>query len=495
MSAATFHTSRRHTRAISPTVTLTATSVGFASLFALGIAFGVRGWDVAVLGLAVLTGFVGMLPLLLDASRPPEKRQILITTMALAYVAFYAVPVFTQYLWVGQRPFGIFELGGHRPQDIAAAQVASLIGLICLMAGFHLPIGRSVSSALPTFKAEWSHGTAIFVALMMIAVGWSVFLVGQFGLIPKRAGSGFLGYLALLPYLVIALLALTFIRYRSGTALALGLLLTPATMFFGFFTGSKRAFLLPLMMVAIAYLVVERRIRMFFLLGGLALIIILYPLSEFYREVVMQGYTLSAVEVLSHPQRVFSQLSSFLRSRDASEYLEFGLQASGSRINALGVATVIFRDTPSRVPYQRGRTIALIFIAYIPRVLWPGKPMTTIGQWVTDTYGPGPEIRSSTAPTWVGELYFNFGYPAVFIGTLLLGVWFRLLQDHFLGANITIPALWAGCAIVDQTAQAPAGGLVNPINGAIFALIPIIGIHLVVQLLAPRSQRPRLARG
>ena len=92
-----------------------------------------------------------------------------------------------------------------------------------------------------------------------------------------------------------------------------------------------------------------------------------------------------------------------------------------------------------------------------------------------------------------GEFYFNFGYPGVLIGMLLLGIWFRLLQEHFFGPDATIPALVLACFIIDQTAKTVGGGLTGPINGAVLSLIPIACIHLLLQALVPPSQHPRLA--
>lgn len=495
MSQASFPTSPRRARPVSSVVAIMATAIGFTLVFVLGVVLGVRGWDVAILGLAVMTGFVAMLPLLIDASRPPEKRQLLLTVIALGYLAFFVASVFTQYFWVEPTRYGIFDLHTHHPGDIVAAQVVALTGLICMIAGFHLPIGRSVSRAVPKLRPEWSHETVLFVAIVMIPIGWSVYLGRQFGLFPVRAGTGFLGFISMGMFYGIALLSFAFIRYRSARALLLLFLLIPPTMAFNFFQGSKRLVLLGPFIVAIAYTLIERRIRMSFVIVGVLLLVILYPVAQFQREVVQRGFTINAVQVLQDPRRAIAQISAFLSSLDAREYLTYGLQASGSRVNALGVATVIVRDTPSRVPYQGGWTIGYIFLSYIPRALWPGKPITTIGQWVTDNYGAGPQIRSNTGASWIGEFYLNFGYPGVIFGMLILGIWFRLLQEHFFRPDATIPALVIASAIVEQTARIVGGNLMGTINGPLITATSITFIHLVVQLLSPPPRRPLLVDG
>ena len=93
------------------------------------------------------------------------------------------------------------------------------------------------------------------------------------------------------------------------------------------------------------------------------------------------------------------------------------------------------------MPFQDGWSLAYIPAAYVPRLVWPGKPRFETGQWVTDNFGFGPHIRSSTGSTWVGEFYFNFAWAGIAIGMALLGVWFRFLQDSFLGMQATIPAM------------------------------------------------------
>ena len=67
----------------------------------------------------------------------------------------------------------------------------------------------------------------------------------QFGILPKRVGSGFLGMISNSTYFGIALLMLTYLRHRSREALMMMLLLIPPSMAFNFLTGSKTAFFSP----------------------------------------------------------------------------------------------------------------------------------------------------------------------------------------------------------------------------------------------------------
>ena len=117
-----------------------------------------------------------------------------------------------------------------------------------------------------------------------------------------------------------------------------------------------------------------------------------------------------------------------------------GFDAASRRLDAIGVVSVIVRDTPSVSPFQNGRTLALIPVAYVPRVLWPGKPVITIGQWVTEAYVPsGHLLESNLGTTWVGEFYLNWGVTMVISGMLILGVMLRFAHEALMRVGATVP--------------------------------------------------------
>jgi hypothetical protein len=326
----------------------------------------------------------------------------------------------------------------------------------------------------------------------MIPLGWMLFLAGQFGILPQRLGSGLLGSLASSLYFGFALLTIAWLRFRSRPALTLMALLIGPTMAFTFFTGSKKLFLAPLIMIALTHAMVTRRLRVSWLVGGLAAIVVLYPVAQFNREVVQRGFSMNAVQVLRDPGRAVGLLSAFLTAFHPWEYIEVGVAATMKRLDALAITNVIVANTPEPVPYQGGWTIGLIFVSYVPRVLWPDKPKTTFGQWVTDVYGAGPDIKSSTGPSWIGELYFNFGPLGVVVGMLIIGTYFRILHESLLSGPATTPALLLGVAVLLSTAPSLQGGLIAPINGFVYNAIPIAITHLVIVMLS-RPSRPRPA--
>ncbi len=503
MSDATPPSPRRqpHRQAIVAAVPLAILPLVGMMIFAVGLAQDVRGTDLRIMGLAIVTGLIALAPVLIDSLLPPARRSLLLSLVGITYTLAFAVPVYTEYFLQHGHMTGIAGWAGIRAPDLIVAQFGALIGLLALLGGYYLPVAPLLASALPTPKRDWPPIWCFGMALTMIPLGWTLFLSGQFGLIPARAGSGILGSFASSFYFGIALLMLIWMRYSSRTAVVLMIILVPPTMLISFFSGSKQLFLAPLIMVAFTYMMETRKIKASWLFAGVLLIITIYPMAMFYRQVMRSGTGFNIARFLSDPAGAIRIVSQNTATADWGEYFELGVQATGNRFNSLGVTAVIMRDTPDRVPYQHGWSIGNVFIAYVPRALWPGKPDVSLGQWITTNYGPGLHIQSHTAPSWVGEFYLNFGYIGIVVGMMCMGVFLRLIQEYLL-ARSTIPIALAGVSALWAVSFSVEKALFSPINTVIFNAVPIVLAHVLFVVLSggasPRSSEevpPRSTSG
>ena len=454
------------------------------SAFLIGIAAGVRGDDILLLALGIAIFFCGALPLLIDQFRPPSRRHLFITLLSLMYGVMFGLPVVTQYL-LADRMMGINSGVPLLPNQIAEGQLVALGALFALYVGYALPFGPITARAFPKARRDWSPSVALAVACTMIPLGWIIYLGSIFGIISARLGSGFLGSISLSTFFGIALLAIVHQRHRSRLALMLMLVLIPPTMAFMFFTTSKERFFLPLIMVGLAYLVVHRRIPARWVAVGFGLFIFFYPVASAYRQEVVQGAGL--MSILRDPVGSINELSQELEGYGFNDFIQDGFVRTTVRIDGLSIMSVIVRDTPAVVPHQGGWTLWYIPLAYIPRALWPGKPIFDMGQFVTDNYWGGPGIKSNTGPTWVGEFYMNFGLAGVAIGMAFLGVFFRILHETLFRRPTTIPLLLACVILLSVTIMKIETVLMTPINGFFFHCFPLLATHLFVRNLSPRQ--------
>jgi hypothetical protein len=82
--------------------------------------------------------------------------------------------------------------------------------------------------------------------------------------------------------------------------------------------------------------------------------------------------------------------------------------------------------------FYEGQTMSYYSYAFIPRFLWPEKPLIMQGAWfahkigmaIINEYG---RYNNSINMTVFGEFYLNFGFAGVIIGCLLFGAYIALL--------------------------------------------------------------------
>jgi hypothetical protein len=456
-------------------------------IFSIPLAWlmGVRGGDLEMFCWAALTFLVAMVPVFADQLRPLPRRHIMLTVITLVFMAHFVIPILTLYIPTDgpMDPAGMAGASLSSDAMVRSQQIA-LLGLCSFLIGYALPVARAAANALPQRRYEWTETAGLTAGVLLIAVGWLITLGTQFGLIPDEFGSGFLGGISNSVLFGAAWLTATYLVHRSRTALLLLVTMVPIVMGFNFLTGSKRLFLTPPAMIVLTWIVTERRIRSSWVVAGVTALILLYPVAQFWRDDVLMKNTLTAADILRRPGPAFERTTAFLKSGRAGTYLAEGLEATGRRIDAVGHAAVVIRDTPRVSPFQNGRTLALIPVAFIPRILWPDKPTVTTGQWITDTYTfHRYRVDSRIGVSWVGEFYINFAVPGVIVGMLVLGTLLRFAHEVILRRPPTIPLTIAAVIVLYTVGLAVQGGVVGVVNRPIFTLIPLGFAHLAIRLL------------
>lgn len=457
----------------------------------LGLLLGVRGQDLIQLSLALLTTAIAALPLILDQGRPPAERHVLLSMFSLVFILGFVLPVLVIFMPAeGPIEAPSFAWSAVFPIDVIRGQLATLLGLACLLIGYASPVGRLLTAFLPRFRSDWPPDATLAVAGIIIPLGWAIQLSGLFTNVFEGLGSGFFGILASSYLYGIALLSIAFLRHRSPTALLMLAVVVPITSFFGLFTGSKSAILIPGIMVVLSIILVRRRIGARWIVLGVLAATLAFPVGKFVRDDILANNTLTTADALRNPAGTLGRVSSFLTGSRPGEYLMGGILHFVARMDCIGAASVLIRDTPSVAPFQHGKTLGVFFLAFVPRVLWPGKPTITVGRYITDVYGSGPEINSNTAPTQLGEFFMNFGYPGIIGGMLLYGLLLRVAHEILLRGRPTTPALFVAVVVLFRLGIGFQGDTANNFAVTVTSIVPIILAHIAVRSLFPTRARP-----
>lgn len=96
------------------------------------------------------------------------------------------------------------------------------------------------------------------------------------------------------------------------------------------------------------------------------------------------------------------------------------------------VACMLTDLFPAVEPHRYGRTLLVTFVGFIPRSVWPDKPIVfakevtrfTDGVFYRQNYG------HSLTVTFVGDFWVNGGWAGVVIGSLAFGVLLRMLAAY-----------------------------------------------------------------
>lgn len=382
-------------------------------------------------GVATLITVLALLPSYLYAQRRVYGLPI-VPLVALGEFFWFALPIYSNHP----------EIVIYTPEEILRAGLTECLFLVVLVAAYYALASKrqeefpGFTRLLPVERLGSEGLTTVWLAILIM--GTLHFIAATSGL--------YRPYARLLPPGTMSILRTLFITGAliSTFMLALSLgrgLLRP------FQLAVYIAFASLYVMVQISGLILASSIAFLAAtMGGLALgsgklpvrtllivgllLNLLHVGKEEMRDKYWDRYygTVAAIPVASYP--------SFY-----AEWLEKGVDAyTGARReiiledqdNVFGRTSLVHmliyaqQRVPDYVPYLEGRTVYIVPQLLIPRILWPDKPRTHLGQIIMNTH-LGRQDLDSTEHTYIAwgllaEFYVNFGYAGAVALGLLLGV-------------------------------------------------------------------------
>jgi hypothetical protein len=202
---------------------------------------------------------------------------------------------------------------------------------------------------------------------------------------------------------------------------------------FGFLSGFKGAVLTPIIVVIMCHYMAGRGISRSHVLAGALLLSLAYAVIEPFR----QNYNAQGRGGVSD----FASVATMLVASDsvsegdpltaASLFQQVAMRMNLSNIGAHGID---YADDPARHSSDDPNFLQNILMspamAFIPRAIWPSKPLADTGQWYTNQV-LGKQINSSTAMGPVSFLYIAGGVTAIVVFFLIIGMMQRALFVWF----------------------------------------------------------------
>jgi hypothetical protein len=225
----------------------------------------------------------------------------------------------------------------------------------------------------------------------------------------------------------IVILAYAFARFRKPYVLIVLLAALAVEMVMGFVTDSKGQVLIGVIIVSITKALVDGKLPKAWLGGAAAVILLVFPVLQANRIAMGERGT-------DHSQAVQDIGATIARALATEESTSSGRYHSESFIERTSMkhsVTMIVSETGNGVEFQHGHTLSPLLTAFIPRSIWPDKPDVPTGRLVNKEFHVSEQVETNISPSHLGELYWNFGWPGVFIGMPLIGALLGFIAARF----------------------------------------------------------------
>ncbi|MHA1291719.1 MAG: O-antigen polymerase [Promethearchaeota archaeon] len=332
--------------------------------------------------------------------------------------------------FLGQKPFSKEIIGAWN-----LSLIYLIISFVIFLIGYYSKVGVAIANSLPKLPNEWGVGKAkIFLPLFVIIGFISYFILfkyigGFFYYLTHKSealtipGTSYINFgVAFLNYsfLIGLIFALKFKKLRKTTFL----FLLPIILTMGFIRGSKAALLGPILAAIIIFHYLKKPLKLKHIFLFLLFVILAIPILDVNRGAKNLSNISKAFLVYSNPIKPITIFMNRFHDMDSMIY--------------------IVRDTPGVMDYQLGKTIAPIFVSWIPRQLWENKPTIAFGRVFGETYYKEFFGGTGTVPsaTIIGEAYINYHVAGMVGISLLFGILLRIFYQYLIKNNLGVSGVF-----------------------------------------------------
>ena len=205
-------------------------------------------------------------------------------------------------------------------------------------------------------------------------------------------------------------------------------------LFWGALSGMKYDLLRGFIILALVVSITKARIEKKWIAATLLGLIVVYPVHDRYRNMLRGGQVdVRRVGSLGEAGSVAAMQAAKTESSWGG-WLQSGWQHAVSRLDLLQVMAIVMSLDAAQADRVRTdeRWWMLPFYPFVPRFLWPKKPVLNSGVRLSLVLGSTKE--TSTALSYPGDLYMDYGLPGILVGMFVLGVVGQMLANTVVGS-------------------------------------------------------------
>lgn len=397
-------------------------------------------WFTSPNDITVIQGVAGFILLLMPWTTYQKWRKLretevpLFSLIAGIFWLYYILPLF----WGDRIAISTYKQGTPLDEDsVTASIIMVLIGIVSFWLGMKISFGkrfvpRTVPD-IPTNAMRWDWLRVLLLAGTLGSLSETALYALGYGL-----SQTMLTLLTLVPMVAYSILFRSFLR---GESTRMDKILLATFLLLRFLIAMSSGWLGALGFMMLSTLVIyiyEKKKFPVLLVVVMVIYVLFFQVGKF---AVRQKYWYDNEEgnkierIVTWVEASIEHWGRAIDDPTGGTMREI-LYSSLSRASLLSTTANIIDLTPSTVPYQYGQTYSYLFVAFIPRFVWPDKPSANdANRFYQVAYGLTAEEDLEFASFGAGVLaegYINFGWPGVAAIMFLLGIFFDWFQWTFL---------------------------------------------------------------
>jgi hypothetical protein len=320
---------------------------------------------------------------------------------------------------------------------LSIAEVAVLLGIGLWVLGYRSALSLWRGKPQRTALKEWRLGSMVGIGVLAWTAGLICTWIWQSEVVERYVVTTQFNALTTIAILIarliqpvgVGLLAYAYISTRKPTMLLLVLGVLGADFIFGLVADSKELALRSAIIVIVGKYLLDGRIPKQWLIAMALAVAMTFGIFQAYRyEVLQTGKQTRAAAAENLSENVGRALDSEML---AGGLIRSGLLGFTQRVDLKPTLELVLARVGKDVDYQRGESLLHIPYSFIPRLIWPTKPDSSMGQVFNREFQISADPDTYISTTHLAELYWNFSWPGIVVGMYLIGFFLGWINSRF----------------------------------------------------------------
>ena len=366
-------------------------------------------------------------------------------------------------------------------------EIAILLGLSSWMIGYVLAVRMFSMKKDAALVLDWNIWSLVWIGFLCLGLGiWAtwIFQVSSSGGKNSLSGSNILALVVLgrmLEPVGSVLLSYTYLKTKRSLFLIIILMVAVVKLPLGIILNSKEVGISFIAIFLVTKWLYDGKIPLRWIAIAVIGITFYFPISYAYRTTI----GLRHIDVSHSLNDVSSLVEKALEENQKTSDSVSGIQSFASRVDLKSLMELIVSRVGHDVSYQNGHTFIELPYVFLPRFIID-KPAVSTGQLFNREFHISANPDTYISTSFLGELYWNFGWAGVVAGMLVVGYsWGVIGSRSNLKHNKSVTRLLILVSAIYLFSLRFESGVVQQY----IVFIRSAGIILVLHLLF-RSRRP-----